>query len=211
MKSNREGNPYIYLCAKRVFDIFISFTGLLLLSPIMLIISIFIETDDYGPLFYKAERIGKREKIFRMFKFRTMIQNADKTGPSSASLSDSRITRSGRFLRKYKLDEIPQLFNVLSGEMSIIGPRPEEKKFTDMFDEEEKIILSVKPGITDWASLWNSNEAELLEGSEDPDNYYLEKIRPEKIRLQLNYVKNRNFFIDLKIFLLTFRKLILGN
>lgn len=211
MKSVRAGDSLYYRISKRVFDLIISITGLLVLTPILLIICIIIKTDDFGPVFYKAERVGKNGRVFRMFKFRSMIQNADKIGPSSASLSDSRITGTGRFLRKHKLDELPQLFNVLAGEMSVIGPRPEEKKFTDLFSEEERIILSVKPGITDWASLWYSNEAELLEGIDDPDNFYLEKIRPEKIRLQINYVKNRNFFIDLKIFFLTFRKLILGN
>ena len=200
-----------YQLSKRGFDLVISITGLIILSPIILIISILIRVFDNGPVFYRAERAGKNGKVLRMFKFRTMIHNADKIGPSSASLSDSRITRTGRFLRKHKLDELPQLINVLKGEMSIIGPRPEEIKFTDLFSEEEQIILSVKPGITDWASLWNSNEAELLEGSEDPDNFYIRKIRPEKIRLQINYVKNRNFFIDLKIFFLTLRKLIFGN
>jgi lipopolysaccharide/colanic/teichoic acid biosynthesis glycosyltransferase len=200
-----------YQLLKRGFDLVISITGLIILSPIILIISILIRVFDHGPVFYRAERVGQFGKIFHMFKFRTMIQNADKLGPSSASLTDRRITGIGRFLRKYKLDELPQLINVFLGEMSLIGPRPEEKRFTDLFNDEEMIILLVKPGITDWASLWNSNEAELLEGSEDPDNLYMEKIRPEKIRLQINYAKNRNFFIDLKIFFLTLRKFILGN
>jgi lipopolysaccharide/colanic/teichoic acid biosynthesis glycosyltransferase len=200
-----------YQLTKRGFDLVISITGLIILFPIILIISILIIVFDHSPIFYRAERVGQFGKIFHMFKFRTMIQNADKLGPSSASLTDIRITGNGRFLRKYKLDELPQLFNVFLGEMSIIGPRPEEKKFTDLFNDEETKILLVKPGITDWASLWNSNEAELLEGSEDPDNYYMRKIRPEKLRLQINYVENRNFFIDLKIFFLTLRKLILRN
>ena len=197
--------------AKRMFDVFISLGGLIVLSPLIIVISVKIYLNDCGPVFYKAIRVGLNGKIFYMFKFRTMVLNADKIGPSSASVSDKRITKPGRFLRKFKMDEIPQLFNVIKGEMSIVGPRPEEKKFTDLFSEEEKIILTVKPGITDWASIWNSNEAELLEKSDNPDNTYLELIRPEKIRLQLKYIRNRNFFIDLKIFFLTIQKMLWGN
>ena len=197
--------------AKRMFDVFISLGGLIFLSPLIIVISVVIMLNDWGPVFYKAIRVGLNGKIFYMFKFRTMVLNADKIGPSSASVSDKRITIPGRFLRKFKMDEIPQLFNVIKGEMSIVGPRPEEKKFTDLFSEEEKIILTVKPGITDWASIWNSNEGELLEKSDNPDNTYMELIRPEKIRLQLKYIRNRNFFIDLKIFFLTIQKILWGN
>ena len=197
--------------AKRLFDVFISLGGLIVLSPLIIVISVVIKLNDRGHVFYKAIRVGLNGKIFYMFKFRTMVLNADQIGPSSASVSDRRITRPGRFLRKFKMDEIPQLFNVIKGEMSIVGPRPEEKKFTDLFSDEEKIILTVKPGITDWASIWNSNEAELLEKSDNPDNTYMELIRPEKIRLQLKYIRNRNFFIDLKIFFLTIQKMLWGN
>lgn len=186
--------------SKRIFDIIISIIGLILFSPVLLIIAIIIKLHDSGSVFYKAPRIGLNGAPFYMYKFRTMIPDADKFGPSSSSKSDVRVTPIGKYLRKYKFDELPQLFNVLSGKMSIIGPRPEEKKFTDMFSEEEKNILSVKPGITDWASIWNSNESELLEGCDDPDGYYLKYIRPEKLRLQLLYSKKHNFFIDLQIF-----------
>lgn len=158
-------------------------------------------------VFYRAPRVGLNKQLFRMFKFRTMIINAAKIGPSSATHSDSRITPIGKLLRKHKLDEIPQLINVLIGDMSLVGPRPEEKKFTDLFSEYESIILSVKPGITDWASIWNSDEASLLEGSIDPDKTYMETIRPKKIQLQIYYVNNSSFFIDLKILFLTFAKL----
>jgi lipopolysaccharide/colanic/teichoic acid biosynthesis glycosyltransferase len=193
--------------SKRIFDLVISITGLLLFSPVFIIIAIKIKLYDYGTVFYKAPRIGLNGVPFFMFKFRTMIPDASKFGPSSSPKSDVRVTPTGKYLRKYKLDELPQLFNVFSGNMSIIGPRPEEKKFTDMFSEEEKIILSVKPGITDWASIWNSNESELLEGSDDPDGYYLKHIRPEKLRLQLLYAGKHNFFVDLQIFFLTLRKI----
>jgi lipopolysaccharide/colanic/teichoic acid biosynthesis glycosyltransferase len=193
---------------KRLFDLVVSITGLLLLSPLIIIIAILIKMHDSGTVFYKAQRTGLNGSLFFMHKFRTMVLNADKTGPSSSPKSDPRVTPIGRFLRKYKLDELAQLFDVLSGKMSIIGPRPEEKRFTDMFSEGEKKILSVKPGITDWASIWNSNESELLEGSDDPDDYYLKNIRPEKLRLQLLYAEKHNFFIDLQIFFLTLRKIV---
>jgi lipopolysaccharide/colanic/teichoic acid biosynthesis glycosyltransferase len=197
--------------SKRIFDLIISVTGLILLSPVLVLIAVVIKIHHAGSIFYKAPRTGLNGAPFYMYKFRTMIPDADKCGPSSSSKSDVRVTPTGRYLRKYKLDEIPQLFNVLSGKMSIIGPRPEEKKFTDMYSNEEKKILSVKPGITDWATIWNSNESELLEGSDDPDDYYLKYIRPEKLRLQLLYTKRHNFFIDLQIFFLTIRKIVFNH
>jgi lipopolysaccharide/colanic/teichoic acid biosynthesis glycosyltransferase len=132
---------------------------------------------------------------------------AEKMGASSTSDDDPRITRIGEFLRKYKLDELPQLINVLKGEMSVVGPRPEVKKFTDLYDEEEKVILTVRPGITDWASIWNSDEAEVLGGAEDADDAYLKLIRPTKLRLQLKYVRERSFWTDLKLIFLTFQAL----
>ena len=212
MKSRSADDRLFYHIFKRGFDLLISASGLIILLPFVILICLLIVIDDGAPVIYKAGRVGKNGRIFKMFKFRTMIRNAEKVGPSSASSSDSRITKTGRFLRKYKIDELPQLFNVFIGQMSIIGPRPEEKKFTDLFNEEEQLILSVKPGITDWASLLNSNEGEILEGSEDPDQTYMELIRPGKIELQLKYVRNNNFLVDLKILFLTLRKLIFrGN
>jgi lipopolysaccharide/colanic/teichoic acid biosynthesis glycosyltransferase len=188
---------------KRLFDILFSFTFLVLLSPVLLIVALIIKLTDGGPVFYMAPRVGQHGELFRMFKFRSMIVKADKVGPSSTTKSDSRLTGIGKFLRKYKLDELPQMINVLIGEMSIVGPRPEVKYFTDMFTEEEKAILSVKPGITDWASVWNSDEASILEGSDDPDKTYMEKIRPQKIQLQLKYVREHNFITDIKIIFAT--------
>jgi len=188
---------------KRLFDIIFSFLGILFLSPILAVISIVIKLNERGPVFYKAPRVGLNGKMFKMFKFRSMVVNAEKMGASSTTSSDLRITTIGKFIRKYKMDEIPQLFNVLKGEMSFVGPRPEVKYFTDMYTDEEKAILTVKPGITDWASVWNSNEEKILEGSEDPDKAYMELIRPEKIRLQLKYVREKSFFTDLRIILLT--------
>lgn len=196
---------------KRLFDIFFSLSGLIILSPIIVITALVIKLEDRGNVLYRANRVGLSGVSFIMYKFRTMVVNAENIGPASTSTDDRRITKTGRFLRKFKIDEIPQLLNVLSGNMSIVGPRPEIKRFTDMFTEEEKAILSVKPGITDWASIWNSNEGRILEGVEDTDSVYMELIRPEKIRLQLQYVKSHNFFIDLKIIFLTMQKIIFGG
>ncbi|MCG6537281.1 MAG: sugar transferase, partial [Syntrophales bacterium LBB04] len=148
-------------------------------------------------------RVGYHGKVFRIYKFRTMVVDAEKLGPSSTSSHDARITRLGKYLRKYKLDELPQLINVLIGDMSLVGPRPEVKKFTDMYTAEEKVILTVRPGITDWASIWNSDEGAILAGSIDPDKAYLELIRPTKLKLQLRYVRERSFWVDLKIIFLT--------
>lgn len=189
--------------AKRIFDIIASGVGLIVLSPLMLIIAYLIKKEDGGPVFYRGVRVGKYGKPFRIYKFRTMVVDAEKIGGPSTADDDPRITRVGKILRKYKLDELPQLINVLKGEMSIVGPRPEVQFYVDMFTEEEKDILSVKPGITDWASLWNPDEGAILAGSPDPEKTYMEKIRPTKIRLQLKYVKERSFWIDLKIIALT--------
>ncbi len=174
-------------------------------EPIFKWISWRIHREDHGPIFYRGERTGLHGKPFRIFKFRTMVVDAEKLGASSTSDDDARITRIGKFLRRYKLDELPQLINVLTGDMSLVGPRPEVKKFTDLYTDEEKSILSVKPGITDWASIWNPDEGAMLAGSTDPDRDYLEKIRPQKIRLQLKYVRERSFWTDIRIILLTLK------
>lgn len=192
---------------KRLFDIFFSGLGLIFLTPLLLVIAVQIKVYDRGPLFYRGQRVGRNGKIFRIYKFRTMVVNAENIGGPSTSDDDPRITPIGRWMRKYKLDELPQLINVLKGEMSFVGPRPEVKVYTDMFTAEEKAILTVRPGITDWASLWNPDEGAVLAGSPDPEKTYLEKIRPEKIRLQLRYVRERTFFKDLKIILLTLRSI----
>ncbi|MBI4744817.1 MAG: sugar transferase [Actinobacteria bacterium] len=193
---------------KRIFDIIFSLIGLMVLSPLLLVVSVLIKKEDSGPVFYRGVRVGRFGKPFKIFKFRTMVVNAEKLGGSSTADDDSRITKTGKFIRKYKIDELPQLINVLKGEMSFVGPRPEVQHYVDMFTEEEKAILSVCPGITDWASLWNSDEGAILAGSSDPEKAYMEKIRPEKIRLQLKYVKERSFLVDLKILIETVRVLL---
>ena len=184
---------------KRAFDFLSSLVGIILVSPFLTVVAILIKKEDGGPVFYRGVRVGRFGKPFRIFKFRTMVINAEKLGGPSTADDDPRISKVGKFIRKFKVDELPQLINVLKGEMSIVGPRPEVQMYVDMFTEEERAILSVRPGITDWASIWNPDEGAVLAGSPDPERTYMEKIRPEKIRLQLKYVKERSFWNDLKI------------
>ena len=193
---------------KRMLDVFFSLLGIIFLSPLFLIIAFLIKKEDRGPIFYRGVRVGRYGRPFRMFKFRTMVVNADKIGGSSTASDDPRLTKIGKFLKKYQLDELPQLINVIKGEMSLVGPRPEVKMYVDMMtDEERKTILSVRPGMTDLASLWDFHEGEILKGSSDPEKTYQEKIRPTKIKFQLDYVKNRSFLLDLKIILKTIFKI----
>ncbi len=188
---------------KRIFDIVMAAMGLAMLSPLLFWIAWRIKQEDHGPVFYRGERVGFQGRVFHILKFRTMVVDAEKIGGSSTSDNDSRITPIGLLLRKYKLDELPQLLNVLIGDMSLVGPRPEVKYYTDQFNEEERLILSVRPGITDWASIWNADEGAVLAGAKDPDKAYEELIRPTKLRLQLKYVREKSFFVDIKIIFLT--------
>ena len=189
---------------KRLFDILTSSIGLMLLLPVLVPIAIMIKLEDGGRSFYRGLRVGRYGTQFRLFKFRTMVVDAERIGGPSTADDDPRITRIGAVIRKYKMDELPQLINVLKGDMSLVGPRPEVQHYVDMFTEEERAILSVRPGITDWASLWNPDEGKILAGSPDPEKTYMEKIRPTKIKLQLKYVKEGSFWVDLKIILKTF-------
>lgn len=194
---------------KRLFDIVSSFLALLCLFPVFIIIAILIKLDSHGPVFFAGERVGRFNKFFKILKFRTMTQDADQQGGASSIPDDDvRLTRLGLFLRKYKLNELPQLINVLKGDMSFVGPRPQVKWAVDLYDEEEKQLLSVRPGITDYASIKFHNEGEILLSSIDPDKDYFEKIWPEKRRLSLEYVRNHSLWIDLGILLETFRTLI---
>jgi lipopolysaccharide/colanic/teichoic acid biosynthesis glycosyltransferase len=188
---------------KRFFDIVTASFGLLLMSPLLFWIAWRIRQEDGYPVFYRGVRVGLYGTPFRIFKFRTMVINADKIGGPSTSDNDQRIIGIGRWLRKYKLDELPQLINVLTGDMSIVGPRPEVKRYTDMYREEEKVILTVKPGITDWASIWNADEGAVLAAAEDAEKAYLELIRPKKLKLQMKYVRERSLRVDIKIIFLT--------
>ncbi len=196
------------LLGKRLLDVFFSLLGLVLTSPLLLIINFLIKKEDGGSVFYRGLRVGRNGRLFKIYKFRSMVINADKIGGPSTSSDDSRITKIGTFIRKYKLDELPQLINVLKGDMSFVGPRPEVKQYVDMYSESEKVILTVRPGITDWASLWNIDEGSVLAGSPDPEKAYLEKIRPTKLKLQLKYVREQSFFTDIKIIGLTLYSII---
>jgi lipopolysaccharide/colanic/teichoic acid biosynthesis glycosyltransferase len=184
---------------KRLFDFVASLLGSLFLLPVLSLIALAIKLDSAGPVFYRGVRAGFLGKPIRIFKFRTMVLNADKIGGPSTSDDDPRITRIGKFLRKCKLDELPQLLNVVKGEMSLVGPRPEVQQYVELFTAEERAILTVRPGITDWATLWNPDEGAVLAGSPDAERVYLEKIRPKKIALQLAYVRQHSFSSDLSI------------
>jgi len=189
---------------KRLFDIILSVAGLAILLPLFAIIGLLIKLDSKGPVFYRGERVGMLGKPFRMYKFRSMVVNAASIGGSSTAADDPRITRMGAFLRShFQFDELPQFISILKGDMSFVGPRPEVAEYTSLYSEEEKAILSVPPGLTDYASIWNPNEGEILRDSDDPDRAYMEKIRPTKIRLQLQYIRNRSFTEDIKIIALT--------
>ena len=193
---------------KRIFDIVVSLIILILFFPIGIIISLWILLESKGGVFYKQERIGKDGVPFKMFKFRSMRKDADKAGNLTVGMRDPRITRSGYFIRKYKLDEFPQFINVLKGDMSIVGPRPEVREYTDLYTEEQRKILSVKPGITDYASLEYFEENELLGQSADPHRTYIEEIMPAKIELNMKYIKDPGIVRDLKITWKTFLKII---
>jgi lipopolysaccharide/colanic/teichoic acid biosynthesis glycosyltransferase len=188
---------------KGSFDLAVSLMGIIAISPLLILISLWIKLDSPGPVFYRGVRVGLHGRPFRIYKFRSMVINADRIGGPSTAGDDPRITRAGKLIRKYKLDELPQLINVLKGEMSLVGPRPEVQVYVDMYTEEEKAILGIRPGITDWASLWNPDEGAVLAGSHDPEKTYMEVIRPGKIRLQLLYARKQSFWVDIKILMAT--------
>jgi lipopolysaccharide/colanic/teichoic acid biosynthesis glycosyltransferase len=189
----------MYPLLKRLLDLAVSLVALVVLSPLLGILSLQIKRHDGGPVLYAGPRVGKDGKPFGMYKFRSMVLNADRLGGSSTPDDDPRITPIGRVLRRYKLDELPQLINVVRGEMSLVGPRPQVQWAVDLYTPEERKVLSVKPGITDYASVRFPNEGEILKGSLDPDRDYMEKIHPEKMRLSLEYVRNRSLLTDLKV------------
>lgn len=193
---------------KRFIDIILSAIGLILLSPIFIALAIAIKRNSPGPVFYQGVRAGKNLKPFRMFKFRSMVVNADQIGGENTPGDDPRLTKVGKFMKRYKLDEFPQLINVLKGEMSLVGPRPEVLRYANQYQGEEKIVYTVKPGMTDYASLWNIHEEERLRGAKDDeeaDRIYAEEIRPEKVRLQMKYVKEMSLWTDIKIIFKTIK------
>ena len=193
---------------KRIFDIVASGIGLILLSPLFIILTIWIKCDSIGPVFYKQVRVGRNNMDFQLFKFRSLGVGSDKKGLITVGGHDPRITRSGYYIRKYKLDEFPQLINVFKGDMSLVGPRPEVRKYVDMYTEEQMHVLDVRPGITDLASIRYRNENELLERVNDPDKYYVEVIMPDKLRINLEYVARHSFTFDIRLIFQTFRAIV---
>lgn len=189
---------------KRLFDIVASGLGLLVLSPILIIVAIWIKLDSEGPVFYRQVRVGRYNKDFRIFKFRSMRIGSDKGSLVTIGGRDPRVTRSGYFIRKFKIDELPQLINVFIGDMSLVGPRPEVRHYVNYWTPEQMRALNVRPGITDPASIRFRNENELLEKAEDPEKYYIEVIMQEKLKLYLEYVDNASFWYDIKLIFQTF-------
>ena len=193
---------------KRIFDILSSIVVLLIFSPIFILIAVFICLESKGGVFYKQERIGKGENTFHLFKFRTMVKNADKQGQLTVGMKDQRITKTGYFLRKYKLDELPQLLNIIIGDMSVVGPRPEVKKYVQLYTAEQKRVLNVRPGLTDYASLEFINENEILGKSSNPEKTYIDEVMPEKLALNKKYIQDYGLKTDLKIIFKTIFKII---
>ena len=193
---------------KRVFDVVFALLGIVLLLPVFLIVMVLLKIDSKGSVVYKQVRVGLNLRNFELYKFRTMFTDSDRKGLLTVGDHDTRITRVGYWLRKYKIDELPQLFNILKGEMSFVGPRPEVLKYVLLYNPVQKRVLTVKPGITDWASIQFINENQLLENSDDPENYYINTIIPTKVSQNLKYIDNNNLWIDLKIISFTLKRII---
>ncbi len=193
---------------KRIFDIFFSVVGLIILAPILIFISLLIILDSKGGVFYKQKRVGKGNIDFSMFKFRTMRTDSDKKGLLTIGDKDNRVTKVGYLLRKYKIDELPQLINILKGDMSFVGPRPEVRKYVDLYDKGQLIVLSVRPGLTDFSSLDFINESEILSQSPNPEEAYINIIMPAKLELCKKYIRESSFQTDIKIILKTILKII---
>lgn len=193
---------------KRLFDILASGCGLLVLSPIFIIVAIWIKLDSPGPVFYRQIRVGRHNKDFRIFKFRSMRVGSDKGSLVTIGGRDPRVTRSGYFIRKFKIDELPQLINVFTGDMSLVGPRPEVRHYVNYWTPDQMRVLDVRPGITDPASIRFRNENELLEKAQDPERYYIDVIMQEKIKLYLEYVEKSSFWYDIKLIFQTFKVII---
>jgi lipopolysaccharide/colanic/teichoic acid biosynthesis glycosyltransferase len=191
---------------KRLFDIIFSLVGLIISLPFLFLFSVLIKLESPGPAFYSGERAGRGGKTFKMFKFRSMVMNADKIGGPSTSADDPRLLKIGKFLRRFQLDELPQFMNILKGDMSFVGPRPEVPSEVETYDKETKeIILSVKPGLTDLATLEDVHEEEILRGAPDPHEAYRRLIQPRKLKLAKEYVRTRSFWLDIKIILKTLK------
>ena len=193
---------------KRLFDICFSFALIIVLLPLAIVVSLWIVFDGFGSPFFVQQRVGLNGKNFGLLKFRSMKKNAESKGQLTVGMKDNRITRSGYFIRKYKIDELPQLINVFLGEMSVVGPRPEVPKYVLLYNEEQQNVLSIKPGITDYASIEYVRENELLSASSDPEKTYIEEIMPAKLELNLKYLREQSFLTDMKIILQTIKAIL---
>ncbi len=193
---------------KRLFDVCFSLALIIVLLPLALVVSLWIVLDDFGSPFFVQQRVGLGGKNFGLLKFRSMRKNAESKGQLTVGMKDNRITRSGYFIRKYKIDELPQLVNVFLGEMSVVGPRPEVPKYVLLYNEEQQNVLSIKPGITDFASIEYVRENELLSASSDPEKTYIEEIMPAKLELNLKYLREQSFLTDMKIILQTIKAIL---
>lgn len=193
---------------KRIFDFLAATTGIILLTPLLIIIALSIVLDSKGGVFFKQIRVGRHNKDFHIIKFRSMSTHAEKDGQLTVGSRDSRITRIGYYLRRYKLDELPQLFNVITGDMSIVGPRPEVRKYVTLYSPEQLKVLQVRPGLTDYASLEYIHENDILQASENPEKTYIQEIMPAKLRLNLQYIQEKGLKTDLSIIFATLRKII---
>ena len=194
---------------KRLFDIIASGLGLFALSPLFAVLAVWIKADSKGPVFYRQMRVGRDNKDFRLYKFRSMRPDSDKLGLITVGGRDPRVTRSGYYIRKYKLDEFPQLINVLKGDMSLVGPRPEVRKYVDMYTPEQLRVLSVRPGITSLASIRYRNENDILATATDPDKAYIEQVMPDKLAIDLEYVPRANLWTDIKLIFSTLKSILL--
>ncbi len=193
---------------KRLFDIVASGVGLLVLSPLFAVLAVWIKADSRGPVFYRQTRVGRYNKDFRLYKFRSMRPDSDKLGLITVGGRDPRVTRSGYYIRKYKLDELPQLINVFVGDMSLVGPRPEVRKYVDMYTSEQLHVLDVRPGITSLASIRYRNENDVLAASDDPERCYIERVMPDKLEIDLEYVARAGLWSDIKLIFTTFKEII---
>ena len=186
----------MYHFFKRIFDLLSALIVIIVFSPLLILLSVWIAFDSKGGVFYKQERVGKNGKLFNLLKFRSMRPNADRAGQLTVG-DDNRVTKVGRFIRKYKLDELPQLFYIVKGEMSVVGPRPEVPKYVDMYSEEQKKVLLALPGLTDFASIEYLDEQKILGAADNPEKIYIEEVMPAKLELNLKYIKERNFWLDI--------------
>lgn len=193
---------------KRLFDIIASGLGLIVLSPLFAVLAVWIKADSPGPVFYRQTRVGRGNRDFHLYKFRSMRPDSDRLGLITVGGHDPRVTRSGYYIRKYKLDEFPQLINVFLGDMSLVGPRPEVRKYVDMYTPEQMRVLSVRPGITSLASIRYRNENDILAAAPDPDRCYIEQVMPDKLAIDLEYVDRATFWNDIKLIFSTFREII---